>query len=254
MPINGRPALAVQTPLWFPRFVEPAGGIWATTRDVLRHGCLHLDVGTATGSVNVVSPVRLLRMREPVIPVPGLPIQIGWDWVVQDVAGTQVFWRAGDTLGQHTDFVAIPEQALRPGRADQRTGRRERRGNRGAGRRPRPVLRPGSPRRQVRPRLCLDRNRPTRRRSPCRRTRWPPMPTATPIPPRPSPWRRWERGWSSRRRRSTSRDRGRSGPWTAGWPRWRRQWSWRPPGPGRTGRTAGVACARSNVPIECAAD
>ena len=33
LPINGHPALTVQTPLWLPRAVDPAGGIWATTRD-----------------------------------------------------------------------------------------------------------------------------------------------------------------------------------------------------------------------------
>jgi CubicO group peptidase (beta-lactamase class C family) len=30
MPINGHPALAVQTPLWFSRSLDPAGGVWAT--------------------------------------------------------------------------------------------------------------------------------------------------------------------------------------------------------------------------------
>jgi CubicO group peptidase (beta-lactamase class C family) len=28
VPINGRPAVAVQTPLWIPRSTDPAGGIW----------------------------------------------------------------------------------------------------------------------------------------------------------------------------------------------------------------------------------
>jgi hypothetical protein len=35
---------------------------------------------------------------------------MGRDWFVQDVAGTRVFFHGGDTLGQHTDFFAIPEQ------------------------------------------------------------------------------------------------------------------------------------------------
>jgi hypothetical protein len=32
--INGVSAVAVQTPMWLPRSINPAGGIWSTTRDV----------------------------------------------------------------------------------------------------------------------------------------------------------------------------------------------------------------------------
>jgi CubicO group peptidase (beta-lactamase class C family) len=110
MPINGHPALAVQTPLWLPRSVDPAGGIWATTRDVIRYGRFHLDAGTATGDANVVSSDSLAQMREPAIPVLGTSMQMGRDWFVQDVEGMGVFFHGGDTLGQHTDFFAIPEQ------------------------------------------------------------------------------------------------------------------------------------------------
>jgi CubicO group peptidase (beta-lactamase class C family) len=110
MPINGHPALAVQTPLWIPRSVDPAGGIWSTTRDVLRYGRFHLGAETVTGAANVVSPESLLQMREPAIAIAGTAIQMGRDWFVQDVEGTRVFYHGGDTLGQHTDFYAIPEQ------------------------------------------------------------------------------------------------------------------------------------------------
>jgi CubicO group peptidase (beta-lactamase class C family) len=110
MPINGHPALTVQTPLWVPRSVDPAGGIWSTTRDVIRYGRFHLDAATMTGAANIVSPDSLRQMREPVLPIPGTQLQIGRDWFVQDMAGTRVFFHGGDTLGQHTDFVAVPEQ------------------------------------------------------------------------------------------------------------------------------------------------
>jgi CubicO group peptidase (beta-lactamase class C family) len=110
LPINGHPALAVQTPLWVPRSVDPAGGLWATTRDVIRYARFHLAAGTATGTANLVSPDSLRQMREPAMPIPGASIQMGRDWFVQDVAGTRVVFHAGDTLGQHTDFYAIPDQ------------------------------------------------------------------------------------------------------------------------------------------------
>jgi CubicO group peptidase (beta-lactamase class C family) len=110
LPINGHPALAVQTPLWVPRSVDPAGGIWATTRDVLRYGRFHLAAGTVAGAATIVSPDSLLQMREPAIPIPGTALQMGRDWFVQDVEGTRVAFHEGDTNGQHTAFVAIPDQ------------------------------------------------------------------------------------------------------------------------------------------------
>ena len=111
LPINGRPAVAVETPLWVPRSADPAGGIWATTRDVLRYGRFHLAAGTIAGPANIVSPNSLRQMREPAMPtIPGTSLQIGRDWFVQDVAGMRVFSHDGDTIGQHTDFLAIPAQ------------------------------------------------------------------------------------------------------------------------------------------------
>ena len=99
LPINGAPALTVSTPLWLPRSVDPAGGIWATTRDVIRYGRFHIDTGAVSGAANVVSPDSLAQMREPAMPVPGTSMQMGRDWFVQDVEGTRVFFHGGDTLG-----------------------------------------------------------------------------------------------------------------------------------------------------------
>ena len=104
LPINGRPAVAVETPLWVPRSADPAGAIWATTRDVLRYGRFHLAAGTIAGPANIVSPNSLRQMQEPAMPIPGTSLQIGRDWFVQDVAGMRVFSHDGDTLGQHTAY------------------------------------------------------------------------------------------------------------------------------------------------------
>jgi hypothetical protein len=77
---------------------------------VIRYGRFHLDAATMTGAANIVSPDSLRQMREPALPVPGIPLQMGRDWFVQDAAGMRVIFHGGDTLGQHTDFFAIPEQ------------------------------------------------------------------------------------------------------------------------------------------------
>lgn len=119
MPINGRDVLTVQTPLWLPRSVDPAGGLWSTTRDVLRYARFHLAAGTAqtpagavAGGASIVSGESLLRMREPVMDAPGLPVSMGRNWFVQEVAGTRVFLHNGDTPGQHAEFLAVPEHGF----------------------------------------------------------------------------------------------------------------------------------------------
>lgn len=96
-PINGTDGLAVQTPLFVPRCVDPAGGIWSTTRDVMRFARLHLS-----GS--------LRQMQEPITVVPGLNISIARSWFVQDIGGVRAIMHNGDTAGQHTVFLAIPER------------------------------------------------------------------------------------------------------------------------------------------------
>ena len=37
---------------------------------------------------------------------------MGRDWFVQDVAGMRVIFHDGDTRGQHTNFIAIPDQGF----------------------------------------------------------------------------------------------------------------------------------------------
>lgn len=113
--VNGRDVLAVQTPLWLPRSVDPAGGIWSTTRDVIRYARFHLGAsGTAAaaGRASVVQPASLRRMQEPSVSVPGLPVQMGLDWFIQDVGGGRVIAHAGDTPGQHTHLILVPEHGF----------------------------------------------------------------------------------------------------------------------------------------------
>jgi CubicO group peptidase (beta-lactamase class C family) len=107
--INGTDGVAVQTPVWLPRSVDPAGGLWSTTRDVLRYARIHLG-DPADGATALLSSESLQRMQEPALGVPGLPLSIGRNWFVQNVDGMHVIIHNGDTLGQHTVFIAVPEQ------------------------------------------------------------------------------------------------------------------------------------------------
>ena len=109
-PINGKDSVAVQSPLWVPRSVDPAGGIWSTTRDVMRYARFHLAAGTAGGTEGIVSAESLRQMQKPAKAVPGLNLSIGRNWFVQDVGGVRAFMHDGDTGGQHTVFLAIPQR------------------------------------------------------------------------------------------------------------------------------------------------
>ena len=107
--INGTDGIAVQTPMWLPRSVDPAGGLWSTTREVLRYARIHLG-NPLNGEPALLSAESRRRMQEPAMDVPGLPLSMGRNWFVQNIGGVRVIIHNGDTLGQHTVFVAIPEQ------------------------------------------------------------------------------------------------------------------------------------------------
>ena len=107
--INGTDGIAVQTPLWLPRNIDPAGGLWSTTREVLRYARMHLG-DPLDGEPALLSAETRRRMQEPAMDVPGLPLSMGRNWFVQNIGGVRVIIHNGDTLGQHTVFVAIPEQ------------------------------------------------------------------------------------------------------------------------------------------------
>lgn len=116
MGINGRESVAVQTPLWVPRSADPAGGIWSTTRDVVRYARMHLGMDGPAGAKPpprrpaLLTPASLRAMQEPSVPVPGLELSMGRSWFIQEADGLRVISHDGDTLGQHTVFVAVPER------------------------------------------------------------------------------------------------------------------------------------------------
>ncbi len=103
MPVNGRDAVLVQTPVWLPRSVDPAGGLWSTTRDVLRYARMHW------GEPALLKPATLQAMQEPAVAVPGLGLHMGRSWFVQEVDGVRAISHDGDTFGQHAVLLIVPE-------------------------------------------------------------------------------------------------------------------------------------------------
>lgn len=109
---SGEVRLAVQTPLFLPRAVEPAGGLWATPTDVLAYGRFHLSLGRQGPGSGIVSADSLQQMQDPAQTWPGLDIRIGRNWFVQEEGGVTALSHNGDTAGCHAVFVAFPEQQL----------------------------------------------------------------------------------------------------------------------------------------------
>ena len=111
-PINGQIRYSVQTPLFLPRALDPAGGQWATVSDVLAYGRFHLSLGKEGPGAGHVSVESLHQMQTPVATWPGLDIKIGRNWFAQEAGGITSFNHNGDTAGCHAVFVAFPEQRL----------------------------------------------------------------------------------------------------------------------------------------------
>lgn len=109
MPVNGRDAVVVATPVWIPRCADPAGGIWSTTRDVLRYARLQCGE-QPPGRAPFLRPASLRAMQDPAVDVPGLDLKMGRSWFVQEVDGIRVLLHDGDTLGQHAVLVVVPDR------------------------------------------------------------------------------------------------------------------------------------------------
>jgi CubicO group peptidase (beta-lactamase class C family) len=98
----------VVTPLYLPRNIDPAGGLWSTTRDQLRYARFHLGDGTSPNGTRLLAPHTVRLMRSPQVPVPGSPLAMGLHWFVEDLPGLQLAMHGGDMFGQHTACMFAP--------------------------------------------------------------------------------------------------------------------------------------------------
>jgi CubicO group peptidase (beta-lactamase class C family) len=108
---NGR--VTEVTPLALPRNVDPAGGLWSTVRAQIRYARFHMGDGAANGTP-ILRPETLKRMQTPqqYDLHTGNNIKIGLNWLVQDFQGIRLIAHPGDTFGEHTEFIAVPEKGF----------------------------------------------------------------------------------------------------------------------------------------------
>jgi len=95
-----------------PRANAPAGGMSATAPDQIRWAKFHLGDGTTADGNRLLSTQSLKRMQQPTMSMPGSAIgdHVGISWLLRDVGGVRLVAHGGTTVGQHSEFVLVPER------------------------------------------------------------------------------------------------------------------------------------------------
>ncbi len=100
--------VAVVRPWALPRAGTPAGGWTATIGDQLTWAKFHLgQVGD-----DVLSADARRRMQTPTAHMPGSALgdAVGISWLLSEIGGAAVVSHGGTTIGQHSDFVLVPDR------------------------------------------------------------------------------------------------------------------------------------------------
>lgn len=100
----------VVRPWSLPRAGTPAGGWTATIGDQVRWAQFHLGL---LGE-DVLSGEARQRMQQPTAAMPGSALgdAVGISWLLADLDGVLMVSHGGTTIGQHSDFVLIPEHGF----------------------------------------------------------------------------------------------------------------------------------------------
>lgn len=105
--------ITVARPWALPRGGNPAGGMSATASDQIAWARFHLGDGMAAGT-RVLSSETLELMKQPTAEMPGSALgdAVGISWFIRDAGGERVVGHGGDTIGQHSEFVMVPERGF----------------------------------------------------------------------------------------------------------------------------------------------
>ena len=97
-----------------PRGGAPAGGMSATAADQISWARFHLGDGTAPDGTRLLSAESIERMKQPTVSMPGSAVgdHVGISWLLRDVGGARLVTHGGTTIGQHSEFVMVPERGF----------------------------------------------------------------------------------------------------------------------------------------------
>jgi CubicO group peptidase (beta-lactamase class C family) len=104
--------ITVARPWHMARGGWPAGGISSNSADLITWARFHMGDGTAKDGTPVLSKEMLDRMKVPTFEMKGSALgdYVGISWLMRDVDGVRLVGHGGDTIGQHSDFVTVPER------------------------------------------------------------------------------------------------------------------------------------------------
>jgi CubicO group peptidase (beta-lactamase class C family) len=107
-------AVKVARPYALGRCSSPAGGfgVSSTAPDQIAWARFHIGDGTAKDGTRVLSKELLDAMRQPTYEIAGSALgdAVGISWFLRDVDGVLVVGHGGDVIGQHSEFVMVPER------------------------------------------------------------------------------------------------------------------------------------------------
>jgi CubicO group peptidase (beta-lactamase class C family) len=104
--------IVVSRPWGMSRSGNPAGGMSSNSADMITWARFHLGDGKAANGTAVLPESLLRKMQEPTVETPGSALGdwVGISWLLRDVEGVRIVAHGGDTIGQHSEFVMVPER------------------------------------------------------------------------------------------------------------------------------------------------
>jgi CubicO group peptidase (beta-lactamase class C family) len=104
--------IVVARPWGMARNGNPMGGISANAKDTITWARFHLGDGRAQDGTQVLNEKLLRKMQEPTAEMGGSALGdfVGISWLMRDVGGVRLVGHGGDTIGQHSEFVMVPER------------------------------------------------------------------------------------------------------------------------------------------------
>ncbi len=106
--------ITIARPFTLPRGGNPAGGMSANAADQLAWARFHLGDGTAPGGTRLLSAESVALMQQPTATMEGSALgdAVGISWMLKDLAGLRLVAHGGTTIGQHSEFVMVPERGF----------------------------------------------------------------------------------------------------------------------------------------------
>jgi len=104
--------IKVSRPWTMARSGNPMGGMSANSADMITWARFHLGDGKSANGTTVLPEALLRKMQQPTAEMGGSALGdfVGISWLLRDVEGVRIVGHGGDTVGQHSQFVMIPER------------------------------------------------------------------------------------------------------------------------------------------------